>query len=183
MLHRNLQSQGAVRRSSRDGCAGFTLIELLIVVAIIGILVALLIVAVNKGLVAARVTQCANNLRELGHHVTIYSMRNKHYPRQVGPAFLQALRSEGIRPVLEDADALFVCPLAGTEPSPTANDYRGPATTVVDGRVKHSTPIACDRETNHAGEGSINVLYPNSRVDKVYPESPLYEEALKQTTE
>jgi hypothetical protein len=113
----------------------------------------------------------------------MYSMRNRHYPRAVGPAFLQALRSEGPRPVLEDADALFVCPLTGTEPSVTAIDYRGPATAVVDGRVKHSTPIACDRETNHVGEGSINVLFPNGRVEKIYPESPVYEEALKQTTE
>ena len=55
---------------------GFTLVELLVVIAIIGILIALLLPAVQAAREAARRSACANNLKQLGTAIAIYSDNN-----------------------------------------------------------------------------------------------------------
>ena len=59
---------------------GFTLIELLVVIAVIGILVAMLLPAVNAAREAARRTQCGNNLRNISLAVLNYESAQRQFP-------------------------------------------------------------------------------------------------------
>jgi len=76
MRHRSFaQRSAAVRRH-----AGFTLVELLVVITIIGMLMALLLPAVNAAVEAARQAACKNNLKQHATALEIYEVKRGVYP-------------------------------------------------------------------------------------------------------
>ncbi len=89
---------------------GFTLVELLVVIAIVGVLVALLIPAVQSVRESARRMKCNSNLHQLGIGIQQYAQASGgHFPWTYHAATTNSWIVT-VAPFLENVDEIRLCP-------------------------------------------------------------------------
>ena len=134
---------GKSPRNCRDA---FTLVELLVVIAIIGVLVALLLPAVQSAREAARRAQCANNLKQIGLGMLNYETTRKHFPPgRYKPAdipeknimswsvwHLPYIEQQNLFELIDFTEGL-------NEPPNNLPDFSGPTNTIIDTYLCPST--------------------------------------------
>ena len=102
------QSLSTIRRSTTR--AGFTLVELLVVISIIGVLVGMLLPAVQQVREASRRTQCANQIRQQGLAILSFESAQQKFPTSFDVAVNQIVRGSWsihakILPMMEQGNA------------------------------------------------------------------------------
>jgi prepilin-type N-terminal cleavage/methylation domain-containing protein/prepilin-type processing-associated H-X9-DG protein len=147
----------------------FTLIELLTVIAIIGILAAILIPVVGKVRDSARGAKCVSHLREIGTACLIYTEENKAYPFYTGSPgnnpwtfYLEPyLNSKRPGSTAYSNSAVVSCPSASLLPANPASgfsrSYSGNPFIIVE-RVNPNDPVKVSRVTRM----SETVLFADS---------------------
>ncbi len=89
---------------------GFSLVELLVVIAIVGILVGITVPAVIYSREAARVTRCANNLRQIGLGIEQFTQNNKGSFPKTYHGDDEKSWVYTLDPFVEAVDEIRICP-------------------------------------------------------------------------
>jgi len=116
--------------------SAFTLVELLVVIAIIGVLVALLLPAVQSARAAARRSHCASNMRQIGLAIHQYADTHKgQFPLMAHENALENCWITTLAPYLESVDDVRLCP-------EDLKRIENPAFTAADGSIVEVRPTS-----------------------------------------
>lgn len=109
-------------------CAGFSLAELLVVMTTITTLTAIMLPSLGRTREQARRLACANNLRQLGFGLKMYSMNNDgEYPVEEFCGNPQSVLVQSLFPKYLSNRNIFYCPSAASvESYAQSNEYGGP---------------------------------------------------------
>lgn len=148
---------------------GFTLVELLVVIAIIGILIALLLPAVQAAREAARCMQCTNNLKQLGLAMHLYHDAHDMFPPDAvaspggaGAPLPRWSWGSCLLPFVEQEPLCqFLNPQGGT--APTGSPTNGLQTALAVFLCPSDPPSSSAFNANYAGNyGKSNYVYSAS---------------------
>jgi prepilin-type N-terminal cleavage/methylation domain-containing protein len=137
-------SSTAVARPRLQGHRAFTLVELLVVIAIIGILVALLLPAIQAAREAARRTSCQNNMKQLGLATLNYETAKKELPPSKYFDNRPAPSGFGVAPVYHTTIPYILSYMEETSIASQWNfkvtwDYSNPAAPIDNARLSQQT--------------------------------------------
>src|SRR5262245_1083976 len=145
----------------------FTLVELLVVIAIIGVLVALLLPAVQAARESSRRAECQSNLKQLGIAMHTFHDNNRMFPynyQNVGVNTWESLSANYfLLPFIEQQNIFNAFKVPSTaapgQPTPAAvgdaamwsASYNGPMNTPIRTFMCPSAPLAPQRGTANGG--------------------------------
>jgi prepilin-type N-terminal cleavage/methylation domain-containing protein/prepilin-type processing-associated H-X9-DG protein len=144
-------------RDVRIGRTGFTLVELLVVIAIIGILIAMLLPAVQMARESARRAQCKNNLKQVGLGLHAFLSANGTFPpgeKQTCTNCEDVAWSALILPYLEQGNALSQIDF--TKDLRTAQN-RTAVSTIIPSYLCPSTALV-EQWRNDNGQLSVDII-------------------------
>jgi len=171
------------RQGHRSATLGFTLIELVVVIAIFGLLAAILIPAISLVRDSARLMNCASNLRQIGTAIVVYTQDARgllpyfngvtinHRGHEGGPLDYLMADSLGFTMAADQVvnsstgNRVFVCPAGPYRRTQAQVLWNGIKTVWVDGQ---GTAGLYDDRNSY--EGSMYYLYENS--NPVYSVGP-----------